>query len=132
MTKISTIITLLIIATAGASEAQVQTQPELPQYLPPSYHSPHGGTGLSDFNIKPPKNEWPEPAVPQDQIVRPGVDPSNYTEFNRLQADIAAADTPEKKEAANQAMMKYFDREAEKLRRNMKAWDDIIYNRKGR
>jgi hypothetical protein len=48
------IITLAMVAMASTAWAQATPEVTLPQYLPPSYSSPHGGTGM-DFthHIKP-------------------------------------------------------------------------------
>jgi hypothetical protein len=48
------IITLALVALASTAWAQATPEVTLPQYLPPSYSSPHGGTGM-DFthHIKP-------------------------------------------------------------------------------
>jgi hypothetical protein len=48
------IITLALVALASTAWAQATPEVTLPQYQPPSYSSPHGGTGM-DFthHIKP-------------------------------------------------------------------------------
>jgi hypothetical protein len=56
------IITLALVALASTAGAQHQSKEiTLPQYLPPSYHSPHGGTGLADTPTVAPRApiEWP-------------------------------------------------------------------------
>jgi hypothetical protein len=57
-----TIITLALVALASTAWAQATPEITLPQYLPPSYHSPHGGTGM-DFthHIKPHSPNIPAP-----------------------------------------------------------------------
>lgn len=128
--KLAAAICLSIFLMAGGSEAQVRPEQALPQYLPPSYHSPHGGTGHADFSIPPPKVEWPTLPGPQDPI-------GNYAhpadpEWDKVQNNIREAKTPEEKEAAHKAFIDKANKESESLRKNMKAWDDMIYNRKGR
>jgi hypothetical protein len=56
------IITLALVALASTAWAQATPEVTLPQYLPPSYSSPHGGTGM-DFthHIKPHTPNIPAP-----------------------------------------------------------------------
>lgn len=128
--KLAAALCLAIFLMAGASEAQVRPQQALPQYLPPSYHSPHGGTGMADYSNPPPKVEWPTLPGPQEPIVNYGhtLDPA----FEKIQKDYREAKTPEERKAASDAIFRHLDKGAEDLRKNMKAWDDMIYNRKGR
>jgi len=128
--RLAAALCLGIILMAGASEAQVRPEQSLPQYLPPSYHSPHGGTGMADFSITPPKAEWPTLPGPQEPVgnyVHPA-DP----EWDKVHKGIREAKTPEETDAAQKALIDKINKDGESLRKNMKAWDNMIYNRKGR
>jgi hypothetical protein len=63
MTMKKLIIILAMAALASTAGAQDQREITLPQFLPPSYHSPHGGTGM-DFTHH--KNPY-TPNIPAPQ-----------------------------------------------------------------